>query len=70
MANTHQCIVRPLHQCTEHTQVFNWNEELEKAFADLKKTLVEVPVLGYPDPEGHFVLDTGASAYGIGAVLS
>ena len=43
---------------------------MEKAFADLKKALVEAPVLGYPDPDGHFILDTDASAYGIGAVLS
>ena len=36
----------------------------------LKKALVEAPILGYPDPDGHFILDTDASAYGIGAVLS
>jgi hypothetical protein len=63
-------IARPLHQCTEHARRFDWNEEMEKAFADLKKALVEAPVLGYPDPDGHFILDTDASAYSIGAVLS
>ena len=56
-----------LHQCTEHTQVFNWNNELERS---LKRALTEAPVLCYPDQEAHFVLDTDASAHGIGAVLS
>ena len=36
----------------------------------MEKALVEAPVLGYPDPDGHFILDTDASAYGIGAVVS
>ena len=49
-------------------QRFDWKEEMEKAFADLK-ALVEAPVLGYPDPDGHFILDTDASAYSMGAVL-
>ena len=31
----------------------------------MKKALVEAPILGYPDPDGHFVLDTDASAYGL-----
>ena len=57
-------------ECTEHVQVFDWNEDLEKAFADLKRALVEAPVLGYPDPNCHFIVDTDASAYGLGAVLS
>ena len=60
----------PLHQCTEHTQVFDWNPDAQLAFANLKRALVEAPILGYPDPDGHFILDTDASAYGIGAVLS
>ena len=38
-------------------------------FANLKRALVEAPILGYPDPDGHFILDTDASAYDIGDVL-
>ena len=63
-------IACPLQQCTEHPQILKWNDELEKSFVSLKKALVEAPILGYPDPDGHFILDTDASAYGIGAVLS
>ena len=59
-------------ECTENAQVFDWSEDLEKTFAELKRALVEAPVLGYPDPNGHFIVDTDASAYayGLGAVLS
>ena len=63
-------LAHPLHQCTEYTQIFNWNDELEKSFASLKRALTEAPVLCYPDQEADFVLDTDASAHGIGAVLS
>ena len=31
---------------------------------------MEAAVLGFPDPDGHFILDTDASAYSMGAVLS
>ena len=50
-------------------QIFNWNE-LEQSFNSFKKALTKAPVLCYPDPEAHFVLDTDASAHGIGTVLS
>ena len=63
-------LAHSLHQCTEHKQTFNWNDELEQSFNSLKKALTKAPVLCYPDPEAHFVLDTDASAHGIGAELS
>ena len=37
---------------------------------ELKRCLVTSPILAYPPPNGEFFLDTDASAYGIGAVLS
>ena len=37
---------------------------------ELKRCLVTSPILAYPTPNGEFFLDTDASAYGIGAVLS
>ena len=32
--------------------------------------MLAAPILAYPDPQLEFILDTDASAYGIGAVLS
>ena len=44
--------------------------ECQEAFLWLKKGLTEAPVLGYPQEEGRFILDTDASNEAIGAVLS
>ena len=63
-------LAHPLHQCTDHMQISTLNDDLERSFTALKKALTEVPILCYPNPDAHFVLDTDASAHGIGAVLS
>ncbi|UYV65170.1 K02A2.6-like, partial [Cordylochernes scorpioides] len=49
---------------------FHWNEECEKAFRALKRSLCSSPILAYPQPGTNFILDTDASNLGIGAVLS
>ena len=63
-------IARPLHILTEKNRVYIWNEEAELAFQNLKKILVSSPILGYPDADSEFILDTDASNHGIGGVLS
>ena len=42
----------------------------EESFQKLKELLVSAPVLGFPEGNGTFILDTDASLHGIGAVLS
>ncbi len=42
----------------------------QAAFEQLKRVLVNAPVLPYPDPRLSYNLDCDASAEGIGAVLS
>lgn len=63
-------IAKPLHQLTEEKRQFNWDEQCAAAFSDLKQRLCETPILGYPDSENEFVVDTDASNTGIGGVLS
>ena len=63
-------IARPLHKLMEKEEGFQWTTECEESFRELKNRLVSAPVLGYPRPEGKFILDTDASGFGIGAVLS
>ncbi|GBM38694.1 Retrovirus-related Pol polyprotein from transposon 297, partial [Araneus ventricosus] len=63
-------IARPLHKLTEARSNFNWTEECEKSFNNLKRALITSPVLTYPRTDKEFILDTDASNEGIGAVLS
>jgi hypothetical protein len=48
---------------------FEWNEEAQAAFEDIKKCLVEAPILSCPDFSLPFNVQTDASNTGIGAVL-
>ena len=63
-------IAKPLTRLTEKDHGFRWGDEQEEAWATLKHKLLSAPVLAYPDPQKEFILDTDASAFGIGAVLS
>ncbi|XP_028299789.1 uncharacterized protein LOC114461699 [Gouania willdenowi] len=63
-------IARPLHELTQKYARFHWTPECQEAFDRLKKMLTSAPVLGYPLDDGDFFLDTDASDWGIGAVLS
>ena len=47
-----------------------WQEEQEAAFKDLKKALVEYPILRIPDSNREYELYTDCSGVGAGAVLS
>ena len=49
---------------------FVWASEPQKAFDALKLALTTAPVLGYPNFEREFILETGALLRGLGAVLS
>ena len=63
-------IMDPLHRLTKKNARFDWTDECEKAFMQIKKQLVEAPILTCPDFGKPFCLQTDASAYGLGAVLS
>ncbi|CAF4895233.1 unnamed protein product [Pieris macdunnoughi] len=63
-------IAKPLHRLTEQKRKFTWDGECEDAFNELKNRLCETPILGYPDQDGEYVVDTDASGIGIGGVLS
>ena len=61
-----------LHQMTQKSIQFLWNQECEQAFSTLKPYLGQSPVLTFPDFSSTakpFVLQTDANSLGIGAVL-
>ena len=49
---------------------FEWNEEAQAAFANIKLELCEAPVLGMPKEKGRYILDTDASVVAISAILN
>lgn len=63
-------IANPLFRLTRKDTKFDWTEECEKSFNDLKDLLTSAPVLLLPDPEKQFILETDASHYALGCVLS
>ena len=63
-------IAQPLTKLTRKSVRFSWDQSCQDAFESLKSRLVTAPVLAYPKAEGQYILDTDASNYAIGAVLS
>jgi len=55
---------------SEKSTKIEWNDNMKKSFEQLKMKLCSPPILSFPSKEGEFILDTDASFYGIGAVLS
>ena len=49
---------------------FVWTNRQQQAFEALKACLVSAPILGFPTENGRFVLDTDASLFAVGGVLS
>jgi len=63
-------VAAPLHALTKKGVEFVWDEACEEAFTKLKTLLTRAPVLAYPNFEVPFILETDASAAGLGAVLA
>lgn len=68
--NNFSNVAYPLTCLTQKNKKFEWSEECQNAFNTLKHLLTTAPVLSYPSTTDKFILDTDASAYGVGAVLS
>ena len=63
------CIVAPLTQLNQRNVKFEWKEECEKSFQELKRRLVTAPVLTIPSGTGGFVIYSDASHKGLDCVL-
>ena len=64
-------IALPLTRLTRKNAIFKWGSEQENAFTQLKNCLTTAPILAFPlEESGSFVLDTDASGFAIGGIIS
>jgi len=63
-------IAAPLYTLTQKGAEFCWTTECQEAFDELKQRLTSEPILALPTDNGTYVLDTDASDFGLGAILS
>jgi hypothetical protein len=59
-----------LRELTRKEKIFEWKEECQKEFEDIKKALTSSPVMTYPNFGKKFIVSTDASYQGLGATLS
>ena len=59
----------PLTKLTRKGVKYIWSENCEHSFQELKRRLIEAPVLTLPDESGNFVIYSDASHKGLGCVL-
>ena len=57
------------HKCQFFKKKFKYTEEAERAFNDIKKLLINPPVLKAPTPDGLFRLESDTSREGVGGTL-
>ena len=63
-------LASPLTELTKKDVVWNWSVDCQAAFEALKKSVVSAPCLTHPQFDLPFVLETDASNFAVGAVLS
>jgi len=63
-------IAAPLHALKGLNKVFQWGGKHQKAFDTLKDKISTTPVLALPDLQRQFEIQTDASDYAMGAVLT
>lgn len=62
--------ISPLTNLTKKNVKWSWTSDCDVAFRSIKEALITAPILTCPDFSRPFILQTDASAYGLGAVLS
>ena len=59
----------PLTRLTQKGVKFEWSEECEQSFQELKRRLVSAPILTIPNGSGGLIIYSDASKKGLGCVL-
>ena len=63
-------LAEPLLALTGKDVLFVWRPACEVSFTGLRDAMVRAPILAFPTESGDYVLDTDASNFGLGGVLS
>ena len=63
-------IATPLVHLTGKDVPFVWDSSCSSAFHELRAALIDAPILAFPTETGQYILDTDASNFGLGGVLS
>lgn len=67
----HAAVVEPMRACLRDTgSTFEWTENAQASFEEVKRLLVKSPALALFDPARHTIISTDASDNGLGAVMS
>ena len=59
----------PIYDLQKKAKKFKWTEEAKKAFNEIKKLLINPPILNMPTPDGLFRLKSDTSREGVGGTL-
>jgi len=63
-------IAKAVTHLTKKDKIWDWNQQYQESFDELKSKLSNTPVLPFPDFKLPFILTTNASTVGLGAFLS
>jgi len=63
-------VARPLTELTKKSEKWVWTKEAEEAFRELKNRFTSAPILAHFDAQKPVIIETDASDFAIGAVLS
>ena len=63
-------MAKPLNDLLKKDKKFEWTNDCQTAFDNLKKCFTEEPVLMMPDQTRPFQIETDASKYATGAILT
>jgi len=63
-------VARPMMELTKKTQNWAWNEEAKTVFKELKEQFTMAPILAHYDPQRPVIIESDASDFAIGAVIS
>jgi len=63
-------VAKPLMDLTKKIENWTWSKEAQAAFEELKERFTSAPILAHFDPTKPVIIETDASDFAIGAVLS